>query len=384
MDNLDGFDIALIISDLGEGGAQRVVSLLANHWVETGFKVVVITQAGPDEDFFRLSPLVRRIVAGGLGASPSVAHRLVHNFVGIMKLRRAIRAAAAPVVVAFVGRTAVRAVLAAAGLAIRLIVCERNDPARQSLGAPWDFLRRRLYRRADIVTANSHTAIAALSAYVPAAKLAYLPNPIAPPAETPGGAVAAKESSGFLNVGRLDRQKAHDVLLEAFARVGDVTSGWPLTIVGEGPQRELLLLQARDLAISESIAWPGRVGDPFPYYRAAEVFVLPSRFEGLPNALLEAMSCGLACIVSDAAGGALEFVEDEISGLVVRSEDPAALAHAMARLAGDAELRKRLGEAGKLRVQAELGLDRVGALWAEVLEIEPNRRKPAPPIRKPS
>lgn len=360
-------ELALVISDLKSGGAQRVAALLANHWAARGRRVAVITQAGREDDFFRLDSRVRRIVAGGLGASPDPVRRLLRNLQGIARLRKALVSAGAPVAVAFVGRTAIRAVLAAQNLPVRLVVAERNDPSRQKLGPPWDLLRRLLYRRAHLVTANSRGALTPLAAFVPRRKLAFAPNPLPPP---PEGPPAAHRGRLFLAVGRLHRQKAYDVLLEAFARIAAELPDWRLAALGEGEQRGALEAQAARLGLAERVDWLGQVADPWPWLRAAEVFVLPSRYEGTPNALLEAMSCGLAPIVSDATAGALDFVSDEVSGLVVPVEDPAALAAAMRRLAGDAALRARLGAEARARV-AELSFERAVATWERLLGLSP-------------
>lgn len=364
-------DVALIISDLKAGGAQRVVALLAGHWAARGLNVCVVTQAGPEDDFFRLDSRVRRIVAGGVGASPDPARRLLRNISGVLRLRRALREAGAPVAVAFVGRTAVRAVLAAQGLPLRLIVAERNDPARQRLGPPWDFLRRAVYRRAHLVTANSRTGLAALAAFVPQEKLAFAPNPLPPP---PPGAPATKRAPFFLTVGRLHRQKAYDVLLAAFAEIAPELPEWRLVAIGEGELGAALAAQARALGIADRVDWLGRLADPWPYYRAADVFVLPSRFEGTPNALLEAMSCGAPPIVSDAAAGALDFVAHDDSGLVTPVEDVGALAAAMRRLARDPTLRARLGAGARARVAA-LSFEEAAETWERLLGLAPPERR---------
>jgi glycosyltransferase involved in cell wall biosynthesis len=358
-------DVALVISDLKAGGAQRVAVLLANHWAAQRRKIVVVTQAGKEHDFFPLDSRVRRIVAGGIGESADPVRRALRNLQGITLLRHALVEAGAPVAVAFVGRTAVRAVLAAEGLNLRLVAAERNDPSRQSLGAPWDLLRRLLYRRADLVLANSRAGLEALRRFVPSEKLAFAPNPLPPP---PVGAPAAKAGPCFLAVGRLHRQKAYDVLLGAFAMTAPRFPQWRLAALGDGELKAELAARALALGVADRVDWLGRQADPWPWLRAADVFVLPSRFEGTPNALLEAMSCGVAPIVSDATAGALEYVADGETGLVVPVDDDAALAAAMARLAGDPDLRARLGEAARRRVAA-LSFAEAVAAWERLLDL---------------
>lgn len=114
----------------------------------------------------------------------------------------------------------------------------------------------------------------------------------------------------------------------------------------------------------------GCVTDPYPYYRAADIFVLASRHEGMPNALLEAMSCALPSIVTDASSGPLEYVSHEVTGLVVPSENSLALAAAMERLAGDNGLQRRLGLAAKARIGND-GFAQALKVWESVLLFAP-------------
>ncbi len=127
-------------------------------------------------------------------------------------------------------------------------------------------------------------------------------------------------------------------------------------------------VRAERLGVAGRVDWHGVVTDPHAFYHTANFFVLPSRVEGTPNALLEAMSCGLPVIVSDGAPGPLELVEDGVTGLVVPVNDAAALAVALRRLASDGELRSRLGEAARARV-SEYDLPHALATWESVVGL---------------
>ncbi len=334
----------LIISDLGSGGAQRVLVVLAEAWHKRGRRVAVVTWADSDAgDFFALPAAITRVSIGSSAHSRSPLGGLAANIARVLRLRWALRRLDAPVAVAFVAHSAVLTVLAAFGLGIRVVASERNDPDRQSFGPLWDALRRFAYRRADRVTANSRGALESLARFVSRDRLAYVPNPLpSPPASSP----VVVQGPTILSVGRLNRQKAHDVLLRAFARFAPDHPGWRLAIVGEGPEERRLRSLANDLGISVAVDWLGQRQEPWPWLRAARIFALPSRHEGTPNALLEAMTCGLPCVVSDASS-LLELVEHGVSGLVVPVEDVAGLAAALARLADDPRLARRLGDAAR-------------------------------------
>jgi glycosyltransferase involved in cell wall biosynthesis len=354
-------DAALVIESLGGGGAQHVLAALANRWAMGGRNIAVVTLQGPESDVFRLDPEIRRIAIGGAERSCGLLAALRANLARLCALRRALRDTGAPVAVAFVGGTNVLLVLAALGLPVRTVISERNDPERQRLPGSWNLLRRFVYPLADLVTANSEAAVKTLSRFVPRRKLAFVPNPLR---TADGAETAAKAGPAVVAAGRLHPQKGFDVLLEAFAKVRRNNPDWRLVILGEGALEEPLKAQAKSLGIEEVVDWMGFVADPFPWYRAADIFALPSRHEGTPNALLEAMSCGAPAVVSDAVAG--ELVADGVSGLVVRAGDAAALAEALEKLMRDASLRKSLGEAGCARIAAQSPDDALAA-WEKIV-----------------
>jgi glycosyltransferase involved in cell wall biosynthesis len=342
----DLHDIAIVISDLGSGGAQRVLVQLTQAWCLAGRRVTVITLGPADGDFFELPRDVTRIALSRIPPSAGLFRAVVANLKRVKQLRSALRSTRARIAIAFIAPTAVLTLFAAKGTGIRVIVCERNDPRLQSFGKAWDFLRKRFYRWADLVTANSRGAAVSLAEFVPQKKLAYVANPLRPPTQVNAAHLPAPT---ILSIGRLSYQKAHDVLLKAFQVFSQQRSDWRLAIMGEGPLEWSLKRLAEDLGISKRVDWLGTKPDPYPWLASARVFALASRHEGTPNALLEAMACGLPCIVSDASPGPLELVQHEVTGLIVPSEDHLALAAALVRLSGDVEFADRLGEAAQKR-----------------------------------
>ncbi len=362
-------DVAFVIGDLGPGGTQRVLSAVSEALAERGVRICIVTLAPPEDDFFPLPEGISRLVIGGNRESSTLIDAVAANLRRLLALRRALKQAGAPTVMSLIGVTNILTVLAAFGLGLRIVISERNDPARQSLGRAWDGLRRLLYRRADLVTANSQAALASLGSYVPRQKLAYLPNPLPRPPDShspdQGGT-----ASVILNVGRLAPQKAQDVLIAAFARLAPQHPDWQLEVLGEGEAEAALKHQAAALGIAERVHFPGLSNDPFSHYRSAAIFALPSRFEGTPNALLEAMSCGLAVIVSDAPGGMQDLVEDDVNGLVVPVDDEAALADRLRLLIGDPERRQRLGQAARARL-SESDPDQALVVWERILGLAP-------------
>ena len=152
----------------------------------------------------------------------------------------------------------------------------------------------------------------------------------------------------LLVIGRLSSEKGHADLIEAFALLPPAAAGvraW-LVMVGDGVERGFLERRVQELGLGGRILFTGQQQDALPYYGMADLFVLPSHSEGSPNVLLEAMAAGLP-IVTTAAGGAVELVDDEVSALVVPPRSPQALSRAMGRLLTDENLAARLGSAAR-------------------------------------
>ena len=384
--------IAFVIPHLGPGGAQRVATTAANALVQAGLDVHIITILDDRADAYELDPHVRRHRRkafepgesfeaerqgerhGLRGAAKSIASfRAIRRPLGVAYfgldlarrtgwLRGRIREIDPDAVLSFLTQTNIVTLLATRGLSVRTLVSERNDPRLQTPRARVVMLRRLVYPWSDMVTANSKGAVRALEAIVPKEKLALLPNPLA---LSEGDTSIVYTAPTIVTVTRLVEQKAVDVLLKAAAQAFEALPGWRLAIVGDGPLRAELQSLAENLGIAGRIDWIGQVPDPAPYLRQAKFFMLTSRFEGSPNALLEAMGCGLPAIVSDASPGPLELIGDD-AGLVVPTEDIDATARAIVRLAQDDALRARLSAAARARTRVH-ELQNAMQTWRELL-----------------
>ena len=285
-------------------------------------------------------------------------------------LNRLLRMADSPVVLSFLTGSNVKAVLASIGLDTRVVLSERNDLSKQPPIWPRHVLRRWLYRYADAVTANSREAVASMENFVPSTKLFFVPNPVKIPCSA---ACDMRRDKVILNVGRLTAQKAQDVLLNAYAQVVVQEPEWKLVIAGRGVDKEKLQEQAAELNLMDHVDWVDWTPEIESYYQRAGIFVLPSRFEGTPNALLEAMSFGLPSIVSDGSPGPLEHIVDGENGLVVPVEDEKRLAEAILKLIESEELRNRLGATARVTME-EFSQDAVHGEWMRVLGL-PDRKQ---------
>ncbi|MGB1109192.1 MAG: glycosyltransferase family 4 protein [Gammaproteobacteria bacterium] len=374
------FDLIIVTPHMGEGGTQRVIATLAEHWNARGLRIAVISLFS-DSARYVLPAGVRQFnVHTRLEsvASAGIADRLIGvltifglgYYAYFMRLIRSLRGLLreldAPVILAMIGETNLITLLAARGLGMRVVISERNDPQREKLEGPWQWLRPKLYHWADGVTANTRHALAVMADYVPESKLALVENPVAP--EFQSMERPDRDSRLILSIGRLHRQKGQDVLIDALARLPESLAAWRLALVGTGEEEAALKSRVARHGLEDRVDWLGYLEQPLQAYRQAAIFVLPSRYEGQSNALIEAMACGLPVIVSDACEGARDLLEDGVNGLVVTNEDDTQLAQAISRLAENPQLRASLGEEARKRAQA-YSLERVLEQWEQVLGL---------------
>ena len=218
---------------------------------------------------------------------------------------------------------------------------------------------------------------------VPLAKIAVIPNGLAPEEfEEPAGwrgfrarHAIPEEAFLLLCVGRLAPQKGQHFLLRAMEGL-EREAGLPapegvwLLLVGDGPDRPALEREAALARLSGRVRFLPHLDDVRPAYRAADLLVLPSLWEGMPNAVLEAMAQGCP-VAATHVGGTPEVVEQGRSGLLVPPADPLALRRVLAGLLRDPGLRARLASEGRARAEREFGigrtLERTETLYRDLL-----------------
>jgi len=203
-----------------------------------------------------------------------------------------------------------------------------------------------------------------------------MPNPVLlndDQGSLPVGALSHKHN--LIAVGRLADEKSFDKLLRAFASIAGRKSEWGLTILGEGDKRQELENLRAELGLEGRVHFPGRVSNPFIWLRRADLFVMSSRFEGLPCALCEAMGCGLPAISFDCDSGPRDIIRDGVDGLLVPPRDVPALSRAMDRLMSDDDERARFA-ARAPEVMDRYNLKSIMLRWDKLFErVRPARER---------
>ncbi len=187
----------------------------------------------------------------------------------------------------------------------------------------------------------------------------------APPYDGPR---STGESRVVVAAGRLTRPKGFDILIDAWSQVAQIHPDWRLDIYGEGHGREDLTRQIADLGLTEQVRLRGFTTQLQAELAAASIFVLSSRAEGYPRVILEAMACALPVVSTDCPSGPREMIESGTDGVLVPTNDPAALAVALVELIElGPEGRRRLGEAGLARAHSQ-SQPEIARRWEELLE----------------
>ena len=360
--------LLFFVYSLGCGGAERTTANLANHWAEKGWEVVVVTLAPQGDDFYQLHPAVGRIALDMAADSRHSAHATHQNLQRILALRRVLHSWRPEVAVGMMTTANVLLAFAAWGLAnVRAIGSERVHPPALPLGAMWQLLRRVGYARLAAVSALTSESARWLENNTGNRNVMVIPNPVVWP--MPGRLPHLAPQSllethrlVLLAVGRMELQKQFPLLMAAFASLAPSYPDWDLVILGEGSGRQEMQALSMSPALAGRVFLPGAAGNMAEWYQRASLFALSSHFEGFPNALVEAMASGLPAVSFDCETGPRDIVRHEVDGLLVPAQDVAGLAAALARLMGDAGLRRRFAQRAP-DVRDRFSMPRISAMW---------------------
>lgn len=334
-------NIICYLNMLNCGGAERVMTVLASGLASRGHAVTMVTDYASDDDF-PLHERVQRVIFGGKLHKITTKGRIRRTLSRIAKLRRLCVQRDADILISFVEDANSRALLATRGLKTKNLISVRVDP-EQLLQ---DFTKRLqiklLYPMADGCVFQTETARQAMPAKLQK-KSRVIPNPISHIFYDACGCPGAEKK--VVSCGRLMEQKRFDLLVDAFSRICDEFPGYSLEIYGRGLDRKTLQAKIEETGKQDRIRLMGHSGNVPEAIKNASLFVLSSDYEGLPNALMEAMALSLPVVSTDCAGGGARFLIDHgENGLLVPCGDADALADAIRKSLADPVAAKHRGE----------------------------------------
>lgn len=370
--------ITLVISSLSCGGAERVLVLLSQGFIDKGHEVTVVTLDRKETDFYNLPVGTSRIALSLIGKSYNSIHAIWNNIYRLSRLRQAICSTQPDLVISFMAGTNILTILSLLKTGLPIIITEHCDPRLYSSGKIWNRFRHFIYPYADKIVSVSEGVNDAFN-WLPIHKKSVIYNPFLPYKEDQSNIQLPPgidpEKQWIMSMGRLTSQKGFDLLLSAFHKIAQQHQNWQLIILGQGELRDKLEKTKEDLGLSSRVILAGTVKNPSFLLKRAKLFVMSSRFEGFPMAHGEALACGLPVIATDCPSGPREIIRDGIDGLLVPNEDVSALATAMERLMSDEQELNQLA-ANASDVTQRFSLEKVMGMWEELInEVIKEKKK---------
>lgn len=361
--------ILFTIPTLGTGGAERVASILANHFSRNNEVAFFVFEQSDVERYH----IDERIVVkqADIAVKRGNKLRVILNYLSsFVKQRKALCEEIVQfqpdVVISFLPKADLLTYTVARKRKLVWIPSERNDPIARSKIERW--ILNHIYRNASVLVCQTEK-VARYYEEQGVKSTCVIRNPLI--LETDVDMQVDVPERYFITVGRLDKQKNFGMLIDAFAKaVKDGDCHDKLLILGDGPYREMLSRQIQAHGLEDAVILAGRKTNVNSYLKNAKAFVMSSNYEGLPNAMLEAMAAGLPVISTDFfTGAAREFVDEE-NGIVVPVGDREAMTAAILRLsATETDVLCRMGQASRQKVQP-LAVDKICQDWTVLVQKE--------------
>lgn len=367
-------NIVIVVSAMNMGGAQRVVSILCNHWSQNGYKVTLIaTFSGEKINYYQLND---DVVLKYVNNSPLFPKNKLLNLVWkLIHLRKLIKNQNPNIVISFLARVNVASALSMIGIKSPLIICERTWPPFASLNKKFLWIYRILFKGVDRIIVQTGKSKDWLTQNFPGNNVKVIPNPAVYPLPLSNersvhpNSIISQNRKVILASGRLHKYKQFDLLIKAFLKLKDKHSDWDLVILGDGEERDTLNSMAMKFGITDRLHLPGSIGNMSEWYERADLFVLSSIVEGFPNVLLEAMTYGLPSISFDCDTGPRDIIQDGDNGILVNPNDKElGLSNAMDKIIANQEFRGKIGNNAML-LREKYSVINIIKKWNNILDV---------------
>lgn len=344
--------ICFVIPSLSSGGAERVVSVLASQLADDGYDVSVIKYFDTFDDY-HVSPKVK---VSCISKGNELDYKKLSLFKKIKLIRQEVESIKPRFIVPFLPHVAVHAFIACIGLSVHFIQTIRVAPQK----APASKLLRLL--RDMLVAISYSTFVQTYSQKMYFSRLLHkkifvLPNPISN--EILSTNVVGKNNiKEIISVGRLSSQKNFPLLIKAVKVLIDAGENIELAIYGEGEDKASLQKLIFSLGMSDKCFLRGRTNDVAKVLSKSDLFVMCSNFEGMPNALMEAMAVGLPCVSTNCETGPAELLSND-KGLLVPVNDKDKIVSAIKFMIDNPKVANRFGNASKQFMKEQYGADKI-------------------------
>lgn len=338
--------IILYIDTMYRGGAQRVMANIANYLVDNGWDVILVNDFEPDKNVmqYQVSEKIRILYL----RKELKGNKIAKNIERLIALRHIVKIESPYIILSFLGRPNKRMLISTIGLSCKKIVSVRNDPNKEYGDTK---IKRKiinvLFHLADGIVFQTEGA-AAYFDKKNKRKSCVILNPVD---DKFYKIERKKQTRNIITLGRLEPQKNHRLLLQAYAKIANRFPDDDVIIYGEGSLKNDIERYKKEYGIDNRVKLYGNINHVEEKLASAKIFVLSSDFEGLPNALMEAMAVGVPCVATDCpSGGPRMLINNNEQGILVPCNDIDKMAEAMSKLLSDKES-EIMGKAAKRRAQ---------------------------------
>ena len=331
--------ILLYINAIHEGGAERVMVNLAKQFANAGNEVVMLTSFVDSWEY----PVDKSVKRLSMEQQEIKQSRLARNYSRIMKLRRVCMEEKPDILISFMQEPNFRAILATLGQPVKTIVSVRNDPNKEYAGKIGKIVGKYILPMADGCVFQTEQA----KAWFPV-KLQKKSTVIMNAVNETFFRVTREKTADIITTGRLTAQKNHAMLIHAFSKIAQKHPNQNLLIYGAGELESELMAQIQTLGLDGRVLLKGKTTDVPSVLAGAKMFVLSSDYEGMPNALMEALAVGVPSISTDCpCGGPAMLIRQGENGLLVPVGDTDAMAEAMDQMLSEEAFAEQLGNCAR-------------------------------------
>lgn len=351
--------ILFVMQGMRSGGAERVMSLLCNNLSQRREKVILAITETMDDFAYKVSSSVEIVdITARAGNVKKARIKQIRNLRKLYKERKP------DVVVSFITRINICAIIAGLGIKIPIIISERNNPMVDPASKSTRKLRDIVYPFANGYVFQTEFAKECFSERIQKESEVIF-NPVS---DTVVEVDAASRKKRIIAVGRLEPQKNYSMMLQSLAKVLPKYPDYYVDIFGIGGLAKQLQKEIDTLGMQERIYLRGFTANVIQELADSEVYLMTSNFEGMPNALMEAMCVGCACISTDApAYGARELIKDGENGFLVPVNDESALTKKLDILLSSPEMIQNFGQIAK-KVYANFKTETIVDQWLAYIE----------------
>lgn len=341
---------------LNGGGSERAMTLIANHFASKSIDTWMMLLSD-EPHTYKVDHRINIVEC----FCPIAGNKLKWHVDRIVTIRKSIKKIKPDVIITFMWDINMNVILASIGLKCKIIASERCDPKNEPRKLI-HFAMHFILPMADYTVFQTEQ----VRGYYPKSvwnKSCIIPNAISDSIPVPDRSNVEKK---IVAAGRMTEQKNFSMLLQAFSQFCNEVKGYTLVIYGDGTLRNQLEHEAKKLGISEHVSMPGYVNDVNLKMRDAAMYINSSDYEGISNAMLEALAMGIPSICTDCpVGGAREVITDSVNGILVPVGEVEYLSEAMLKIANDNVLAENLSK-NAIEVRYDYAIEIIGERWLKV------------------